>query len=286
MDWTRWRKLVGVVRSLDAGPSSARFTYTDAEIVLTWLWAGAHKRAVSWACRRESWPIFVRARPRPSPSRMTRRLRSASVRALIEAVERELRGEPIGRWLFAVDGMALHVARHSGDRMATFGAWGARGYKLHAICDSAGTIGVWRVTPLHCAETKMARRLLRNTHIEGYLLADAGYDSTKLHAACVKHDAQLVAPRKASRRGRGVKRGGTPPARRRSIDLTECDRTGFGRALQAKRKVIERVFGRLEMRFGIGHIPASVRGLERVRRWMQAVIILDLALDKFKPQTG
>jgi len=284
MDWSCWQKLVELVRSLDPGPGSARFTYTDADIVLTWLWADANKRAVSWACERDSWPIFVRATARPSSSRMTRRLRTASVRALIDRIESALRGEPTGRWAYAVDGMVVRVARHSGDRNATFGAFGDRGYKLHAICDSTGKISVWRVTPLHCAETKMARRLVRAACVEGYLLADAGYDSTKLHATCVECDVQLVAPRKASRRGGGVRRGGTPPSRRRSIDLTECDRTGFGRALQGARKVIERVFARLENRFGVTHPPPSVRGLRRVRQWIQAAIILDLALDKFKPQ--
>ncbi len=285
MDWTRWKNLVELVRSLDPGKSSGRFTYSDADIVLTWLWAAAHLRAVSWACRGESWPIHVRGTRRPSPSRMTRRLRSKSVKALIEAVEQELRGVTVGRWLFAVDGKAMHVARHSADRLATFGAWGARGYKLHAICDMQGRIVAWRVTPMNCGETKMAKRLLHNSGVAGYVLGDSGYDSTKLHKACAEHDTQLIAPRKTTRRGRGVRRGGTTPPRRRSIDLTECDQTGFGSALQAARKTIERVFGRLENRFGIGRIPASVRGIQRVRRWIQAVIILDLVLDR-RPQAS
>lgn len=282
MDWTRWKKLVDLVRSLDPGPASGRFIYSDADIVLTWLWAVAHHRPVSWACKADSWPIWVRSAPRPSPSRMTRRLRSVGVLTLIASIERALRGAPAGRWLFAVDGKAIHVARHSHDRCATFGAWGARGYKLHVICDSAGEIACWRVAPMNCAETKIARRLVRDACLGGYLVADAGYDSTKLHEACARGGAQLVAPRKGSRRGGGVRRGGTTAPRRRSLDLTECDRTGFGTALLGARKVVERVFGRLELRFGIGRLPANVRGLERVRRWMQAVIILDLAFSNLR----
>ena len=81
MDWTRWKNLVELVRSLDPGSPSGRFKYNDADIVLTWLWASAHRRPVSWACRRESWPICVRVTRRPSPSRMTRRLRCKRVNA-------------------------------------------------------------------------------------------------------------------------------------------------------------------------------------------------------------
>ncbi|QYK48123.1 MAG: transposase [Phycisphaeraceae bacterium] len=177
--------------------------------------------------------------------------------------------------MLALDGKALRVASHSGDRTATFGAWGLRGYKLHAICDLAGSIVSWRLTPMHCHEAVMAKRMMRDMELNGYVLADSNYDSVKLYELCACKGGQLVVPRKDCRVGRGVRRSGTHPDRRRAIDMLEQSMTGFGRGLLSLRRVIERVFARLEMTHHVGLIPPHVRGIERVRRWIQAIIILD-----------
>jgi hypothetical protein len=276
MDRTIWVKLRAVVRGLDDRPRDGRLTFSDADIVLTLLWAVLHGRAVSWACRREAWPIFEMHVRRPSPARMSRRLRSPEVMGLIEKVRAALTHDPAGQLALAVDGKVMRVARHSRDRSATFGGFGLRGYKLHLICDLEGRIVGFRVTPLHCHEAVMARRMIRPLRIDGYLLADTNYDSVALHKQCAAKGGQLVAPRMPSRRSKPPGRRYNLPARQRAVNMLECDLTGFGPTLLAQRDVIERVFGRLEMRYRIGTPPPNIRGLRRVRTWIAAIVILEL----------
>ena len=276
MPWNDWLEVVRFVRSLDRRRYNGRFEFTDADIVLTFLWATLHRRSVFWACRSDAWPIFVRHVARPSPTRVSRRLRDESAAALLEAVlQRVLHSGHHTPLVDIADGKAITVASHSRDRDATFGHFGMRGYKLHAVCDISGRIRARRLTPLHCYEPTIAGRLVRDLKPSGYLLADANYDHTELHGRCAATGAQLVAPRSNARRGRGTRRTGVPPSRRRAIDMIELDPTGFGRKLFNLRRTIERVFGRLETRFGINRPPAWIRTLPRVRRWIDAILILD-----------
>jgi len=277
MDRTIWVALRELVRGLNRPSGSRRPTFSDADIILTFLWAVLNGRPVSWACRPDAWPIFERHVRRPSPSRMSRRLRTRSVQALLESVQRALAHDPAGTLGAIIDGKVLRVARHSRDKQATFGGAGLRGYKLHLACDLRGRILGGKVTPLHCHEAVMARRLLRSMPLSGYLLADANYDSVALHEQCAAKGAQLVAPRMRSRVGRPLDRRCDTPPRRRAITMLEFDRTGFGTRLYGLRSQIERVFGRLEMRHHLGVLPPHVRGLARVRSWIAAVIVLDLA---------
>lgn len=287
MPWNNWLVVVRLVRSLDTRGYSGRFEYTDSQIVLTLLWAVLHRKPVCWACRAEAWPVFARAEPRPSPARMSRRLRLEPVVGLLRRVEEALRGDTTGVLVSALDGKCLCVSAHSGDRTATFSGRGLRGYKLHALSDLRGRVLAWRVTPMHPHEARVARRLLSQTPLNGYVLADANYDTVALYSLCASRGVQMLAPRQASRIGGGVRRHGTHPARQHAIDMVECGRSGFGPQLLRQRGVIERVFARLEHDHGVGRPPPWVRGIDRVRRWMSAVIILDLAaLRARKAQTA
>lgn len=276
MDRTIWGVIAVLVRRLDRSHTGGRLTFTDADIVLTFLWAVAHRRPVSWACRRDSWPIFERHVRRPSPARMSRRLRSREVQDLFDRAERVLRPTLLGLVALLLDGKPMRVASHSIDREATFGAYGLRGYKLHAFCDILGRIVSWRVTPMHCYEPEIARRLVRDLPEHAYVLADANYHSSRLFKSCADRGVQLIAPRRKSSRGKGVRRTRNEPSRLRCIDMLEAGGR-FGPGILSRRRGIERVFGRLEMNHGLGYLPSSVRGLHRVRLWTQAVVILDLA---------
>lgn len=280
MDWNDWMTLAGFVRSLDEGVYNGRYRFTDADIVLTWLWAVEHRRPVVWACRRSAWPVFVRRVPRPSPSRMTRRLADGDgAAALLEVVLEHLFAlAALTAWLVVIaDGKAITVSAHSRDKQATFGAYRLRGYKLHALCNPQGFLLARRVTPLRDHEGEIARRMLRDLGPQGYTLGDTNYEARRLYDCCAASGAQLVSPRKRSAVGGGTRRGRVSAARRRSIDMLETDHSGFGRALIGERRAVERCFGRLETNHGLTRPPAWIRGLSRVRRWVDAILILDLA---------
>jgi transposase len=276
MAWNDWLELVALVRSLDTRAYNGRFDYTDSEILLTHLWAVIHRQPDSWACRRENWPLFVRRIARPSCSRLSRRLRSAEVQELGRALFARLRAQmPHCPLLLIADGKAILVSSHSRDRRASFGCYGLRGYKLHALCDSRGLIVCFRVTPLHTHEVEMTCRMLRELPAVGYVLGDSNYENKHLYRQCDQSGAQLLAPRRAKHRGRGTRKK-IERSRRRGIDMLEQSRTGFGPALLNQRRAIERCFGRLEMNYGLTRAPAWVRGLDRVRRWVSAIVSLDL----------
>ena len=113
-------------------------------------------------------------------------------------------------------------------------------------------------------ERVMARRLLRQDPVEGYVLADGNYDDNKLHDLCgVRSNLQLVAPRRYGfKKGLGHHRHS--PGRLRSITLLTNPMSDFGSRLLARRDQIERFYGNLTT-FGAG-LPPWVRTHRRVRR--------------------
>src|SRR5262245_57696118 len=90
MDPQLWTALVAVLRYLRNPRSRPRQHSTDPDIVKVWYWAVIHDRPVRWACQPCHWPAHLRKRPLPSDSWMSRRLRSDSARALLEALERRV----------------------------------------------------------------------------------------------------------------------------------------------------------------------------------------------------
>lgn len=277
-----WNALTRLVRSLDPGLHPRRPRFSDAAIVLVLLWARFHHRPVSWACRAASWPLNRRRRGFPSPSTMTRRLRSVSVLALLDAVQAALRSQDT-ELVHAVDGKPIVVSRHSTDPESRHGRGAGgpdKGYKLHLVCTISGRVSGWRLTPMNTPEPEMARRLVRDGVVgPGYLLADTIFDWDVLHARCAERGSRLLAPRRASRLGKGLRDGNrVGPERRACIAAMETPHALFARQLHRQRGVIERVFARLETRWNIGRPPFYVRRLHRVRRWVQTALILDACL--------
>lgn len=260
-----------------ADSSAAKMQFTDAQIVMVYLWAVGHDRPVSWACRAASWPLWHRRRALPSEPTMSRRLRTASVQALLDQVERDTQPAPAGSTLL-IDGKPLPVGAHTKDRQARCGyAAGllAPGYKLHLICDLNQHIHAWMIAPMNEAEPVVARELiLRLTIREGWLLADSAYDSNALHEHAQRQGLLLVAPRKKP--GRGLGHRPHSPARLRSVMLMETSDSPLAAELARQRDVIERFFGNLtSFGGGLSPLPAWVRTLPRVRRWVQAKLILN-----------
>src|SRR5262249_34111404 len=136
MDPELWRIIAAALKRLPRRRPRGGL-YSNADILALLLWAAAHERPVSWACRRASWPMQAWRRALPDQSTMSRRLRDPALPADLDALLRLLdppRGAAPSTLI--IDGKALQVSEMSGDRDAVTG-WGAgryaRGYKLHAL---------------------------------------------------------------------------------------------------------------------------------------------------------
>lgn len=279
MEHQLWKAILAALATINKRLKRTTEDYSDEDIVKTWLWAVLHDRPVSWACDRRNWPIYERRRKRPSQSVMSRRLRTLSVRRLLEELEeRVLRPHGVGALVWAIDGKPLVISGCSKDRQAGYGraAGGkAKGYKLHALVSLDGTVAAWRVAPMNKDEREMARRILRDTKVQGYVLADSNYDSNPLHELCgLRGELQLVAPpRYGFCRGRGHRR--QSKGRLRSIAMLSNPQSCFGRELHEQRDAIERFYGHLTNGAGgLAALPAWARTHRRVHRWVQAKLIL------------
>jgi Transposase DDE domain len=278
MEHQLFTEIMTALAGLDQPPTDPRQRYTPADIVRVWYWAVIHDRPVSWACRAESWPGYLRRRPLPSSSTLSRRLRTPAVRDLLAALERRVTApkEPGLYWM--LDGKPLVIGGCSKDRQAGYGraAGGkAKGYKVHALVGADGALAAWRLAPMNKDERVMAARLLRTAPVQGYVVADSNYDSNPLHAVCdARGDVQLVTRRRyGPGRGHGHRR--QTPGRRRSIAITESPDGRFGAALLGQRSEIERRFGHLtNWGGGLTCLPPWARTHRRVHRWVQAKLVL------------
>jgi len=280
MEHQLWKAIVDWLKRFGK-PRRGKQTYSDADIVKVYLWSVLHDRSVRWACDPTNWPLHERHWRKPSQTRMSRRLRSPSVLALLQRMEEELLLSKAGKGelFWTLDGKPLPIGGCSKDRQAGYGraAGGkAKGYKIHVICGSNGSLAAWRLAPMNVDERVMAGRMLRTAAVQGYVVADSNYDSNRLHRICDQRgNLQLVVPR---RYGPGRGHGHCPQAvgRMRSKELLENPRPYFGKRLLADRSDIERYFGRLtSWGGGLTHLPPWARTYRRVHRWVQAKLILE-----------
>jgi len=259
--------------------SPVRAAYTNRDVLAVLLFAALHDRPISWACRRSNWPAQAWRRRLPDQSTMSRRLRDPALlddlRTLIAHVQRDAPSAPV----LAVDGKALALRAHTRDPDAANG-WGsgsyARGYKLHAIADTAHKLLAFDVHPMNKAECTTARalvdRLPKGKSV--MLLGDAAYDSNPLHAACASRGLALLAPRRRPDRPLCTNRR-HEPSRLVSIDLLESPSPPD---IFKKRTSIERFFSRLAIAAGLYALPPWVRRLHRVRAWVAAKLAINAAI--------
>jgi hypothetical protein len=280
MEHQLWKAIVAVLTALDKPRPSARQAFSDEDIVKVYYWAVICDRPTSWATAKEHWPLHLRKRRLPSNATMSRRLRSPSVAALLDALERRVTA-PKGPGLFwMVDGKPLPIGGCSKDRQAGYGrsAGGkAKGYKLHALVGGDGSVACWRLAPMNKDERVMAERLVKAAppEVVGYVVGDGNYDSNPLHQSCDERgDTQLVTPRRGGP-GKGTGHRKQAAGRLRSIALTEGPFPAFAQQLLKDRAEVERQFGNLvNWGGGLTCLPAWVRTHRRVRRWVQAKLVL------------
>jgi hypothetical protein len=278
MEHQLWKAIVAVLASLDKPRRRSHCTFSDECIVRIYYWSVVHDRPQCWACNRKSWPLPYRGRPLPSPGTLSRRLRSPAVRALLDALEKRVVAPQQPGWYWMIDGKPLVIGGCSKDRQAGYGRAAnckAKGYKIHAVIGADASVACWRLAPMNKDERVMAARLLRQAAIQGYVIADANYDSNPLHAVCEAHgELQLLTPRRYGP-GRSTGNRRQTMGRLRSIHLLENPFPQFGQGLMQDRSDIERRFGHLtNWGGGLTCLPPWVRGYRRVHRWVQAKLVL------------
>lgn len=280
MERQLWKAILCVLKDVDNPKQNTRWKYSTIQIVKVWVWSVIHDRPVSWACQRSNWPPYEQKWERPSNTTMSRRLRSADVQYVMKQIEqRVLCPGKTNNMVWMIDGKPLAISGCSKDRQAGYGrATGgkAKGYKIHAIVGSDGTIAEWRIAPMNKDERVMARRMLKVANTQGYVLADSNYDSNKLHEVCdLRDNLQLVARRRyGSGRGHGHRKQTRGRLRSKAI-LEDPDRA-FGKSLMHQRDDIERFYGNLSnWGGGLTHLPAWARTHRRVHRWVQVKLILN-----------
>jgi hypothetical protein len=276
MEGELWKVLYPLVCELGERYRQSGVQFSNRMIVLVHAWATLHDRPVCWACDPANWPQKDQPARLPSPSTMSRRMRTISVLTFLEALGSALRDRLPHHWVKMIDAKPLPVGSYSKDPDARWGRAGsaqAKGYKLFAICDGEPAVDAWRIGSMNESEVRNGIRLLDCVQGSGYLLGEAEYDANPLYAAAAARGWQLLTPRQKPQTGLGHRP--QHASRLRSIELWP---TPFGQALYACRTSIERCFGNLgSFGGGLGPLPAWVRRPHRVATWVQMKIIINAA---------
>jgi hypothetical protein len=246
---------------------------------------------MSWAVVKRNWSLHRRRQTLPCDSTLSRRLRSPKVVALLAQLERRIVAPKEPGLFWMIDGKPLVIGGCSKDRQAGYGqaAGGkAKGYKVHALVGSDGSVAQWRLAPMNKDERVMAERMVRSAppEVVGYLLGDSNFDSNPLHRVCEQRgNLQRVTPRRYGP-GKSTGHRRQTAGRLRSIAIMESPLGAFGAQLKKERSAPERQFGNwVNWGGGLTSLPAWVRGYRRVYRWVQAKLVLGNLRDNLEIRT-
>lgn len=272
MSSQEWRVLYRVIQDMARRmPRPKRcLWYRDGLIAALFFWAVAHDRPLCWACQRENLRPYFRTRRLPSVSQFCRRVASQRFQMLLQRIYAEL-AQSHSTGLSFLDGRPLPVGACSKDADAKAGrVYGgfARGYRLHACVTRTGQVIAWRLTGLNGAEARVAHDLIDQVRPRGLVLADGNYDSATLYERVANHRGQLVAQ---ARRNAGKGHIRQSPARVRGLAIWRRK----PETVRRLRAMVDRYFGQ-QSSFGGGlaPLPAWVRTLPRVERWVAAKLTI------------
>lgn len=279
MERELWTGVVAAVRAAAVGHRQRQRKFFDQIIVLTLLWAVLHDRPILWATDPRNWPFYMRIKSRPTASTMSRRLRSASVLALLERVRDHLASTPQAGVVLIIDAKPLPVGGYTTDKDARTGracgcyAWG---YKLYLVIDENGGLHAWKVESMNVAEQVVAEEIIpaasRSAGKDRWILGDRVYDSNRLHNVAEACGLRLLTPRMRIKDRVGPVQS---PGRLRAIQMLEAPGTPEGQTLMARRETIERYLGTFCCSGGgLSPLPGYVRGLRRARLWVGAKLLI------------
>lgn len=282
MDQAQWKRLVQSLKAVIAQlpRPRRRRKYSDLLIVKLYFFAVASDRPISWAADRDNLNRrWLRPRSLPSVSQLNRRVAEDRFQLILQKLH-ELQTVQVRNGSVFIDGKALCLSPVTQDRDARIGripGGFGKGYKLHAVVSDDGKIPVFSVMPLNRHEMPVASVMLE--HCPGLIdagtivLADGNYDAAEFHKQIDAAGGWLVtAPRGFAKHEVTLRQMG--PARRKLLACWQQARPLMKRLYQL-RKHIERTFGQLTSIPGLlSPLPAFVRSLGRVRRWVGAKICL------------
>ena len=269
-----WRLIYQMVRRVDSAirRTGRKRRYSDGQIVGMYLWSVAWDRPMSWCCDRSNYNQLFQPRRLPSISQFCRRIKTARCQKILQQVYDRL--AKIGQFssLLFIDGRPLAVGSCSRDTDAERGricGGYAKGYKLHTLVSMDQRVLNWSVTPLNTAETTVATELIKQTGPRTILLGDGNYDSGNLYDLVAQVGGRLITPLPKNA-GKGHRK--QSPVRLEAIEEWKTKTTKF---LYKKRIGVEQCFGN-QSNFGggLGPLPAWVRSLERVTRWVGAKLMI------------
>jgi hypothetical protein len=256
-----------------------RIKFSCVLIVKIYLWCVQHDRPQCWGASKCHYNSLFRPRALPSVSQLSRRVRSPRVQLLLGKVFQALAGQATASGMSYLDGKPLPVSPVSRDHQAARGHVSggfAKGYKLHAWVNEDRRILRAAVMPLNQGEAPVARAILAEVPPfsgDALVLADQSYDGIELfNLLASKNAAFLPALRGIPKHPVNQRQSG--PIRMEAV-RTWQQATDLARYIYKDRIGVESVFGELTCTGGLlGPLPAWVRTLARVRRWVNAKIIL------------
>jgi hypothetical protein len=272
MEGELWGRVYALLKRLSKGKGVVRGRFLDVDVAAAYLWSVLHDRPVRWACQRRNWPRCAMIGRLPSPSTMSRRLRTIAVQQLLRGAERALLDQGRAGWVRFIDGKPLPVSGHSEAAGVGYGraaSCQARGYKFHGVFDPGRGFVAWRIKPMNINESKVAHELIGDLSPGGYLVGDNQFDQNPVYETAGRRSIQLVAPRRKNVKGLGHCRHSEH--RLRGIDLVSRP---FGQSLLHARRSIESTYAQLtNLAFGLAPLPNWVRTPLRVENWVRAKLI-------------
>lgn len=280
MDKDVWSNVVAAINEAcrEVEPRVRRPQYSDCLIVKMFLWGVMHDRPLCWSACRSSYGAIFRPRKLPSNSQFCRRVAEARTQTIIKIASLLLAQRLHRGAVVRLDGKPLTMSKWTLDKDAKRG-WGVgemqQGYKLHAAVAEEGQILSYYICPLNESEPRVAHEHLIDAAVRpgDLVIADANYDSRRLHRQISSIGGQLITPLKNGPPTAPSCRK-QPPSRQKLIFLATRQKAEHRRLLRMRNR-IESTFGTLSCTSGLlGPLQAWVRTLDRVRRWVAAKITL------------